>query len=320
MHLLDVVRNGFVESRHSGRLVLLEPDGSVAVSAGAVDEPVLPRSSLKPLQAVAMLECGFPGRDGALALAAASHDGEDVHIAGARATLAGAGLDESALQCPPDLPSGRDALLAWVRSGGAPARVCHNCSGKHSAMVATCVAAGWPVDSYRSPDHPLQRAARATIERLCAVPVTGVAVDGCGAPAFAVTLPGLARSFATLARATAGPEHLVARAMREFPRLIGGSGRAVSELTAAGPGLVCKEGAEAVWAAALPDGRAFAAKLDDGGARALPPLLTAALRYWGIDNEVVARHSAVAVLGGGAPVGRVSWSAELRELLGLDPA
>ncbi len=325
MHLLDVVRDGFVESRHSGRLVLLDPDGSVAVSAGAVDDAVLPRSSLKPLQAVAMLECGYAGRDGALALAAASHDGEDVHVAGARATLAAAGLDESALQCPPDLPSGQAALLAWVRAGGAPARVCHNCSGKHAAMVATCVAAGWPVDGYRSPDHPLQRAARARIEGLCRVPVTGVAVDGCGAPAFAVTLHGLARAFATLARAAAGPEHLVAAAMRSFPRMIGGTGRAVTELTAAVPGLLCKEGAEGVWAAALPDGRAFAAKLDDGGARALPPVLTAALRYWrvgdeaGGGDEVVGRWSAVPVLGGGAPRGAITWSADLRGLLGLGP-
>ena len=104
-----------------------------------------------------------------------------------------------------------------------------------------------------------------------------------------------------------------------FPRLIGGTGRAVSELTAAVPGLVCKEGAEGVWAAALPDGRAFAAKLDDGAMRALPPLLAAVLRYWGVDNEVVARWSAVPVLGGGAPVGAITWSSELKDLLGLHP-
>ncbi len=116
--LIEVARNGRVESEHRGRLVLLDASGAVAVSAGPVDEPVLPRSSLKPLQAVALVEHGYPGRDDLLALAAASHDGEDVHVAGARAILAAAGLSEDALQCPPDLPSGRDALLAWVHGGG----------------------------------------------------------------------------------------------------------------------------------------------------------------------------------------------------------
>lgn len=314
--LLHVVRNGYLESVHAGRLVLLDADGSIARAAGDSAAPVFPRSSLKPLQAIAMVSAGFAGRDASLALAAASHDGEDVHVAGARATLAAAGLDEAALQCPPDLPSGRQALLDWVGAGGLPARVCHNCSGKHSAMLSTCVSAGWPTSSYRDPEHPLQQAIRAELVELCGS-VDGVAVDGCGAPAFAVPLVGLARSFATLATAPSGPARLVADAMRTFPRLIGGTGRAVTELTAAVPGLVCKEGAEGVWAAALPDGRAFAAKIDDGGARALPPLLAAVLRWWGHDNEVVARWADTPVLGAGAPVGSVSASPELRELLGL---
>jgi L-asparaginase II len=247
MRLVDVTRDGYLESWHTGALILLDPSGAVAVSTGSVDEPVFPRSSLKPLQAVAMLEAGFAGRDASLALAAASHDGESVHLAGARATLAAAGLDESALQCPPDLPSGRAALREWVEAGGQPAPICHNCSGKHAAMLATCVAADWPIDTYRSPDHPLQRAARARIESLCREPVGGVAVDGCGAPAFSVSLHGLARGFATLATSASGPPHGVAAAMRTFPRLIGGTGRAVSQLTAAVLGLVAKEGADGVW-------------------------------------------------------------------------
>lgn len=318
--LLEVVRNGRVESVHSGELVLLDPDGAATVAVGAIDEPVLPRSSLKPLQAVTMVEHGYPGRNELLALAAASHDGEDVHIAGARAVLAGAGLTEDALQCPLDLPLGRDALLAWVRAGGGPARVCHNCSGKHSAMLATCVAAGWPVESYRDPAHPLQQVIRARIAALTNSPVAGVAVDGCGAPAFAVALAGLARAFAGLARAAGGAPALVRDAMRAHPRMIGGTGRAVTELTAAVPGLLCKEGAEGVWAAALPDGRAFAAKLADGAGRGLPPLLAAVLTSWdvpGADATAVQRWAAPVVLGGGEPVGEIRWSADLRRLLAL---
>ena len=190
IELVHVVRNGYVESRHRGSIVVLDPAG-VDVSAGVVDEPVFARSSLKPLQAVAMVEAGFPGRDGSLALACASHDGEPMHVEGARATLAAAGLGEDALRCPPALPQSETAMLAWVRAGGGPAAICHNCSGKHSAMVSTCVAAGWPVGDYVEPGHPLQQAIRARIATL-AGPVSAVAVDGCGAPAFAVTLRGLA--------------------------------------------------------------------------------------------------------------------------------
>jgi L-asparaginase II len=313
--LVRAVRNGFVESVHHGSLVLLSPDGP-AVAVGAVDEPVFPRSSLKPLQAVAMVEAGFPGRDASLALACASHDGETMHIAGARATLAAAGQDEAALRCPPDLPGERAALLEWVRGGGGPAPICHNCSGKHAAMVATCAAAGWPVADYVDAAHPLQQAIRARIESL-AGPVSGVAVDGCGAPAFAVSLRGLAGAFAALASATDGVPALVADAMRAHPALIGGSERAGSQLMAAVPGLIAKEGAEGVWAAALPDGRAFAAKLADGGQRALPPLLAAALRYWGVSNETVERWTHVPVLGGGRPVGELTWTPELAALLSV---
>ena len=315
---LDATRNGFVESHHRGTLVLLDAAGAIAVAAGDPYRPILPRSSLKPLQAITMVECGFPGRDGSLALAAASHDGEDVHVAGATSILASAGLDESALQCPPDLPSGRAAMLAHVAGGHGPLRICHNCSGKHAAMLATCVANGWAVASYREPDHPLQAAIRTGIEAASGETIVASGIDGCGAPAHAISLVGLARAFAGMARATDGsPGALVRDAMQAHPRLIGGTGRVVTELTAGVDGLLCKDGAEGVWGAALPDGRAFAVKAEDGGARALAPLLAAALRYWGVDTELVQRWSSVEVLGGGEPVGAISWSPELLELLGL---
>jgi L-asparaginase II len=315
--LLDVTRSGFVESHHRGSFVLLESGGQVAVAAGTASRPVFPRSSLKPLQAAALVAHGYPGRGPALALAAASHEGEPMHVAGAREILRAAGLDETALQCPADLPAGRAALLDHVRAGGGPERVCHNCSGKHAAMLATCVANGWGLAGYRDPAHPLQVTIRAGIEAMTGEAVAAVGVDGCGAPAFAVTLTGLACGFAALATAAdSTPASLVCAAMRAHPHLIGGTDRAVSELTAAVDGLVCKDGAEAVWAAALPDGRAFAVKVEDGGARALPPLLAGVLRGWGFDGEAVRRWSAVEVLGGGEPVGAVGRSAEFARLLG----
>jgi L-asparaginase II len=316
--VLDATRNGFVESHHRATLVLLDATGAVAVTAGDPHRPTLPRSSLKPLQAITMVECGFPGRDESLALAAASHDGEDVHVAGARSILAAAGLAESALQCPPDLPSGRAAMLAHVGAGHGPLRICHNCSGKHAAMLATCVANGWDVATYRDVSHPLQVAIRAGIEAASGESIMATGVDGCGTPAHAISLVGLARAFAAIARAADETSAALVRdAMRAHPRLIGGTGRVVTELTAGVAGLLCKDGAEGVWGAALPDGRAFAVKVEDGGARALAPLLAAALRYWGLDSDVVRRWSALVVLGAGEPVGAIGWSPALIDLLGL---
>src|SRR4051812_5149235 len=146
-----------------------------------------------------MLENGFIGRGASLAIAVASHDGEPMHLEAARASLAEAGLDESALRCPAALPAVEDALLDWLRSGGSASAVCHNCSGKHAAMLGTCVAAGWPLDSYLLVGHPLQEAIRSTIEAMTHVPITATVVDGCGAPAHAITLRGLATAFASLA-------------------------------------------------------------------------------------------------------------------------
>jgi len=315
--LVDISRDGFVESHQRGSLVLLAPDGAARVAAGDVTSAILARSALKPLQALAMVEAGFPGRGRPLALAAASHDGEQQHIDGVRAILDRAGLDESGLLCPPRLPAGPDALVAWIRSGGAASAVCNECSGKHAAMLATCLAAGWPGEEYTDPAHPLQRAIRDRIETLTGQAVTRHAIDGCGTPAFAVSLSGLARAFAKLAAASTGAGYDVARSMRGHPELVSGTGRAGAELTREVPGLVCKSGAEGVWGAALADGRAFAAKLDDGADRGQPALLAAVLRHWGFDGAAVRRWSNVPIFGGDRSVGAVTASAQLHAL--LDP-
>jgi L-asparaginase II len=210
-------------------------------------------------------------------------------------------------------------MVEWLRGGANPAPVCHNCSGKHAAMLATCVANGWNPASYRNPEHPLQVVVRGAVERCCGESVRATSVDGCGAPAFAVSLTGLARAFSGLATAPAGSAAATVRdAMQAQPVLVGGSGRPVTAFLSGVPGLVCKDGAECVWGAALPDGRAFAAKVEDGSARALGPLLAAALRHWGIATPVVAEQASVSVLGGGVPVGSIAWSAELRELLSIE--
>jgi L-asparaginase II len=329
--LAQVVRSGLAESWHRGAVVVVGPDGSVLqggpvlqgdagleggaelqtgtvpMRAGAVDVPIFPRSSNKPMQAAAMLSCGL-GLDGKLlALAAASHSGEDFHVAGVREILARVGLGEDALQCPPALPMDVEAQHSLLRAGGGPARVYMNCSGKHAAMLAACVAAGWPTASYTEPGHPLQVGIRRAVERLTGEPVAATGVDGCGAPLFAISLTGLARAFSALVLADpVTPERRVADAMRAYPEWMSGTRRGECTLMERAPGLLMKSGAEGVMAFALGDGRAAAFKIDDGdGARrAVIPVAIALLRVLGVTG-MPAELASTPVLGGGKPVGEV---------------
>ena len=303
--LVELVRSGVVESTHAGSVVALRPDGSTALSLGVVDRPVFPRSSNKPLQAVGLLDAGWsPPDDQTLALATASHSGLPAHLEVVRRTLSAAGLTEEALGCPALLPLDVDAAHALLRAGGGATRLTMNCSGKHAAMLATCVANGWPTVGYLAPDHPVQRAMTATIERLAGEPVRHVAVDGCGAPQHALTLTGLARAFTALVTGD-GTSRRTADAMRAHPDLVGGPGREVTRLMAGIPGLVAKDGAEGVFAAALPDGASAAVKVADGSTRAAVPMLVGALRALGVTADVLDELATEPVLGGGVPVGEL---------------
>ncbi|MDX6360863.1 MAG: hypothetical protein QOH37_3917, partial [Nocardioidaceae bacterium] len=282
--LAEIVRSGFVEGHHYGSVVALAADGSTAYAAGDVTSPVLPRSCNKPLQAVGMLRAGLDLDGELLALACASHSGEDFHIEGVRRILAGAGLDESALQTPPDFPLDDDAREAVIRAGGRKAPILMNCSGKHAAMLATCVVNGWDLATYLEPEHPLQQAIAATFAELTGEPVTTVAVDGCGAPLLSTSLTGLARAFARVATRD-GAERRVAEAMRAHPAYVSGSTRDERALLTAIPGAIGKAGAESCYAVALTDGRAFALKHDDGAPRARPVTMAALLERLGVSAE-----------------------------------
>jgi L-asparaginase II len=302
--LARVVRGDLVESVHAGHLVVLAPDGSVRLALGDPEVTVLARSSLKPVQAVALLRSGLDLPPEHLALACASHSGEPAHLAGVRAVLAGAGLDEGALDNTPDLPLDAEAAFAWRTAGHGPEPVAQNCSGKHAAMLATCVAAGWPTTGYRDAAHPVQVAVRATLEDLTGAPVRHSTVDGCGAALFSTTLIGLARAFARIATADAGTsEARVAAAMSAHPDLVGGTGRDVTRVMRAVPGLVAKDGADGVYAAALPDGSAVAFKITDGGPR--PLRVAGAADVPGADVAALDDLGRTPVLGHGEPVGAV---------------
>ena len=311
MPVVEVVRSGFVEGHHYGSVVVLDPAGGIEWSVGAVDVPMLPRSCVKPLQALAMLREGLDLDGELLALACASHSGEPFHLEGVRRILAGAGLAEGALQTPPDYPLDDVAREQVLRADGERTSLAMNCSGKHAAMLATCVVNGWPTDSYRDPRHPLQQAVRATLEELTSTKVGTVAVDGCGAPLFSTTLVGLATAFGRLAAAADGPEHRVSRAIRAYPEWVSGTRRDELELLTALPGAICKAGAESCYALGLPDGRAVALKVQDGGPRARPVLMAGVLRRMGIlenagvDAEAVERTGLHVLLGGGRPVGQI---------------
>ena len=271
---------------------------------------MFPRSANKPMQAAGMLRCGLDLDGELLALAAASHSGEDFHIAGVRKILARAGLTEDDLQCPRALPREEVFQQDFLRAGGEPDRVHMNCSGKHAAMLATCEAAGWPTATYTDPGHPLQVALRQALESLAGEQSAAVGVDGCGAPVFALSLAGLARAFQALVTASPGtPERRVADAMRAYPKWTSGSLRTERALMAAVPGLLLKVGADGVQAFALADGRTAVFKIEDGSARARDPITVALLRRLGVTTGPGVPDSAldqigtVPVLGGGRVVG-----------------
>jgi L-asparaginase II len=305
--LAEVVRSGFVESRHHGSVAVLDKDGRLVADAGDVHGPVFPRSSNKLMQAVAMLGAGLVLDDDAdLAMIAASHSGEAMHVRRVRAMLERAGLGEDSLRCPPALPLFAPAQAEVLRRGGGPARVYMNCSGKHAGMVLTCRAAGWSTEDYLDPGHPLQRQCRAVVEALTGEEIAGAGVDGCGAPVFALSLAGLARAFLGAVHEPVGAApRRVADAMRAHPELMSGTGREDARLMRAVPGLLTKAGAEGVGVAAVPGVGAVALKIDDGADRARMPVLLAALAHLGVEPDTVADLAEVPVLGGGRPVGAV---------------
>lgn len=298
--LATVTRSGMVESVHSGVAVGLAADGSIAVAAGDPHARIYPRSANKPIQADAMLRLGWSPTPEQLALACASHAGTPPHLAVVESTLAAAGLTVADLANTADLPLDRAAAHAVIRNRGGPSPLLQNCSGKHAAMLATCVANGWPTEGYLAGGHPLQVAITARVAELTGQEDVYVGVDGCGAPTHAAPLSGLARAFAVLA----GPGQPVHSAMTAHPGLVDGNGRVVTELMRAVPGLVAKSGAEGVFAAALPDGRAAAVKIGDGAGRAAGVVLASVLAVLGVDVEP--GRFAEPVLGHGSPIGTVT--------------
>jgi L-asparaginase II len=315
--LAAVTRSGLVESRHFGSLVAVDPSGATLLELGVPDAVVLPRSTVKPLQALACLTAGAPLAGPELAIASGSHTGEDEHVRIVRAILDRAGLDETALGCPVDRPEDEETFERLVRAGEPRSRIRMNCSGKHAAMLLACSVNGWSTDDYLDTNHPLQQHVRATMAEVTGVPVLHDAIDGCGAPLFGTTVRGIAQAFRALVQADpATPAGLVAAAMREHPFYVGGSGHQNSTLMETVPGALAKGGAEGVIGVAAADGTAVSMKIVDGSPRATTVLALRVLETFGVDVSGASSLTSVAILGGGVPVGEIRVGGDLADALG----
>lgn len=313
--LAVVERSGFVESRHHGIAVVLAPDGSEQITLGDPGAMILPRSSMKPLQALACLSAGAELAGERLALSMASHTGTDRHVEVARGILESAGLTEDDLGCPAAWPSDTRTRDDLIRDHGAPSPLRMNCSGKHATMLLTCVTNGWPTADYLDPQHPLQVHIREVVERLVGERLTTTAIDGCGAPVYAMSLVGLARAVQRIATSSErSPFALhrsagtLVRAVRENPWTVDGPGRPDSVVIER-LGVFAKAGAEGVQVMTAPDGTTVAIKMLDGSNRANHAVALRLLERAGAlePSAVADAISALSleVLGGGRPVGVV---------------
>ena len=308
VELARVERSGMVESRHVGAAALVDPDGALLRSLGDTGALIYPRSTLKPLQAVAVLRAGAPLVGAQVVLASASHAGSPEHLAVVRSILDAADLPASALQCPVDWPLGRGYRDDLVRSGDGPSRMHMNCSGKHAAFLLACVANGWTTEDYLEPDHPLQVRILETVVELTGEPVEHSGTDGCGAPVHAVSLAGLARAIGRVSGASGGDAAVLTGAILADPWAIDGAGRA-NTLVIEELGLVAKLGAEGVLVLGAKSGVAVAVKILDGSSRAATLV---ALELMVEAGEVsrsaagdVLERSLEPVLGGGRVVGSI---------------
>ena len=301
-----VSRSGVDESAHFGAVVCLGRNGDIEFSLGDPHTQIFPRSSTKPLQALAMVRSGLSLPSEKLALVCSSHNGEEIHQQTALAILAEFGLDETALGNTHAYPMHTQSAHEAIRAGLPTSALQMGCSGKHSGMVATCVINGWPLENYLEQDHPLQQAITRTVAEVTGHDAFAIGIDGCGAPAHVVELVGLARAMRAMSTGAAGESGTqIYNAMSQFPYMVGGKGRDVTTIVSGIDGLFAKDGADAVYAAALPDGRAVALKMSDGFGRGSQTVLLAALLKLGVDISHVDNSIVETVYGHGKPVGSV---------------
>lgn len=298
--LVEVTRGGMVESVHRGIAAVVDAKGRPVIALGDIDRPVYPRSAIKPLQAIPVIETGaadaFKLSPAEIALCCASHSGEPIHTGKVIPWLHRLGLSVDDLECGPQLPYSQQAAHALIRSGDEPTRAHNNCSGKHSGMLTTAVHMGEPTRGYTDADHPVQRRIMALIAEMGEFDISGTArgTDGCGIPVFGAPLKGLARAMARIAdpsglakdRATACRR--IVKAAAANPLMLAGTGEFNSVVLAeTGERCLLKSGAEGFYMAALPErGLGVALKIDDGAGRAAQAAMLAVLVRLGVLDDV----------------------------------
>ncbi len=316
--LVRVVRSGLEESVHAGDAVVVDADGRVQAFAGDPSRLAFARSSMKPLQATVSLSLSsFAYRDDEVSVMCASHNAEPVHVEAVRSMLRRTGVPESALQCPAVVSRDHDSMLAAPE----PARIFSDCSGKHAGMLGACLERGWPLDTYRERDHPLQKRVLSAVLVASGQEDVRIGVDGCGVPVHGFPLSAMATIYARLARPDRlGQLERAARravgAMRAEPYMVAGRDRVDTAVMQACGDVVVKAGAEGmICAAVLGRGLGVAVKVLDGSSRAVGPALIRVLAELNVlDDATVAALQAFAkpaVLGGGEPVGELLADFEL---------
>jgi L-asparaginase II len=285
--LAIVWRGTVVEARIRGHVAVVDASGDVRSSVGTPHVETTLRSCVKPLQALPFLRLAddrLQAGDAEIAIACASHQGEDEHVATVRGLLSRAGVPEEALGCGPQLPSDEATARRLLASGGVPKPIHNNCSGKHAAMLATCGVMGWPLDGYMDPAHPCQQAVTGAMQEKLGVDLGAAprGIDGCGLVTYGIPLSALAHGFAA---ASPDPSFIRAQdAMAAHPFLVAGTGRFdTALLEVAGGQLTAKIGGAAVWAAVVrPAGPGIAIKLEAGGGEAIPVVAIAVLQQLGL--------------------------------------
>jgi L-asparaginase II len=286
--LVEVLRRSLVESRHRGAVAVADAEGESMLALGDVATPIFPRSAIKALQALPLMETGAAARygfgDEELALACASHSGEVGHVAGVAHMLAKAGLDAAALACGAHWPMSQPATAALARIG-APSALHNNCSGKHAGFICDACAMGIDHAGYWKPEHPVQREVRAVLEDFTGAVLSEdrCAIDGCSVPTWAIPLQNLAHAFAKfgsghgLAPERARAAARLRAACAQKPWHVAGTGRFCTEIMQLlGARVFVKTGAEGVYCGALPEqGFGIAVKCDDGAGRAAQAIMAA---------------------------------------------
>jgi L-asparaginase II len=288
--LVEVSRGGIVESSHTGAYAVVDGDGRLVASAGDIGTPVYPRSAIKALQCLQVIETGaadgFGFTDEEVALVCSSHNGEPRHVAAARSMLAKTGLSEDAYECGAHWPEATQASRELARAGAEPGQVHNNCSGKHAGMLAVAQRIGVDHHGYTKREHEVQRGVARTLNELCDVDVDTVpcGIDGCSVPTWAIPLRNLALGFARFASgkglspARQAAAARIIMAVSANPFMVAGTGRFCTRLMNEVPRAFVKTGAEGVFCGAIPHaGLGLALKCDDGAGRAAEAAFAALL-------------------------------------------